>query len=303
MNGLSQLVDRIEEAATLPVIITEVLMISNDPRATTEELSLAVSKDPVLSAKVVRTVNSSFFGFVSKAKDLQTAIVRLGIGKLRNLALGLGVAKLFMDPRETEGYSRLNLWKHSVAVGTLNEILAKTVELPEAKALASEALLAGLVHDVGIILLDQHEAKRFRKLPELSKSSQRPLYEVEREKLGFDHQALGAEILKKWRFPGQMIQCTANHHGDHEPGEDILRDITATSELLSVVKNVGYSDVCTIPKEQLTSLVRTLGLTSHVMETVQECFDVMVMDALDIFTIEPGRAPMVGREAPNLRGV
>jgi len=289
MRELDAIVERISDAETLPVIVTEIVRVTNDPRSDADTLAEAVAKDPALSAKIIRTVNTSFFGFLVKAKDVQAAVVRLGMGKVRDIALGLGVSKLFSGPTDVDGYSRVNVWKHSVAVGILNEILVETLPSSQARQLSGEALLAGLVHDLGIILLDQYSHKRYDPLPALAQSLKEPLYRVERDEYGFDHAQLGAAVLKHWRFPDDIVAAVAMHH-EQGPGEDhLLSTITAMSEVLATAKEVGYCDMLVISKKRFAHLAEKLHVKTETMAAVRDHFDARVKEGLEIFSVEGGR--------------
>ena len=290
-SRLEQLVSVIDRAAALPMTVKEVLDISYDPKSDAQALAGAISKDPVLSSKLLQVANSSFFAFLWKAADIRTAVVRLGVKGVRNVTLALGVAKLYSSPVDSDGYSRPGVWRHSVAVGMINELLCGVVRAREAKELAGQALLAGLVHDIGIILVDQYVSKRFEPLPALAASLSEPLYRVEKPELDFDHQELGALVLLKWRFPARIASAVGAHHGraSLESG-DLLAQMTAMSEFLATAKKAGYCDAPRIQKDLFMGLSKRMGLDADGIAMIKGTFDQKYAEALAIFDVT-GAAP------------
>ena len=167
-GGAEALIARVGEVLTLPMIVETIINLTHNPNVNAGHLAEAISKDPVLAAKILRTANSSFFGFMSRTTNISSAVVRLGVKQVRSVALALSVSKLFSGEPGKEGYSRANLWAHSVAVGTMNELMTVICPLQEVRQTTGEALLAGLVHDIGIIVEDQYLARKFTEAPAMA---------------------------------------------------------------------------------------------------------------------------------------
>ncbi len=285
VGWMKALVREIGEAASLPMVVYEILRVCDDPRSDARALAAAVATDPVLAAKLVRMANSAFFGLVHKTADIRSAVVRLGLKNVRNAALGLSVSKLFESPVDSDGYSRPNVWKHSVAVATLNELLAGASKVSAVRALAPEALLVGLVHDIGVILEDQYAPARFSDLPALAWKLREPLHKVEKDDLGFDHQDLGRAVLIKWRFPQRLAEAVGSHHRPGPSPADTLAAITAVGEMLAAAKKVGYYDVPRIDKDLFGTLARRLGLGVREIGAVGRSFDARLAQALEVFAV------------------
>ncbi len=281
----SRLVSAVDSVASLPMTVKDVLDLSYHPATNAEQLAEAISRDPVLSAKILQVVNSSFFAFFARVTDIQSAVVRLGMKNVRNITLSMSVAKLYTSPVDSDGYSRPNVWRHSVAVGILNELLT-SICAPEEKDLTGEALLTGLVHDIGIILEDQYEQERFTELPAMASSLKEPLYTIERNSLGFDHQSLGSAVLAKWRFPPRICAAIGQHHGVNSLKGDLLAQMTAMSELLATAKRAGYCDVPAVPKDLFGALARRLGLKAEGIHRIKSAFDERYSELSQIFDID-----------------
>ena len=186
MIDVNRIAKKIEDAVSLPIVINEIISVASHPKSDANAIAKVIEKDPALAAKILRTANSSLFSFISKTKDISSAVSRLGIKQIRTLALSASVGKMFKGEEEIEGYSRINLWTHSVAVAIMNEMIANMCGRHEAKAIASEALLTGLVHDIGIILADQVMHKTYTEVPAIAKHLKGPMFKIEKSRYGFD---------------------------------------------------------------------------------------------------------------------
>lgn len=297
MSRVDQIVKRIDDAVTLPMVVQKVVELCGSPTATAKMVAAAVSSDPVLAAKLLRTANSSLFGFVSKTQDIDQAVVRLGVKQVRSITLALGVGKLFSCPEDKDGYSRLEVWKHSVAVGLLGEIISITSHNSEIKKMRGEALLAGLVHDIGIILADQHLSDKFKEVPGLSHQLDQPFHAVEEKRFGFNHAELGSLVLAKWRFPDSLCEAVAHHHRPEKAEDDLLGCVIGMAECLAVRHGVGYCDLRKVPMQRFGWLQTKLGLAGPLIDKVNKQFEDKAEEALKVFEID------VSEEAPSHRTV
>ena len=214
--ALARLFERIGQLATLPAAAQRIMQLVSDQSANTTDLLAAVEGDPVLAAQVLRRVNSAFYGLRNRVDDLRSAISLLGFREIRNLALTVYMSRMFDSGNEYRGFSRQQLWQHSVGVAHASRLISLTCrrESPD------EAYLAGLLHDIGLILLDQYMAKHLMQVVDLVIEG-KPTCEAEREVLPFDHTLLGSYLAMQWSFPTSVIAATRYHHepltapGDH----------------------------------------------------------------------------------------
>ena len=286
MNKVDKLVSKIDVVLSLPMVVDETIKLCSDPNCNAVVLSRVVSKDPVLAAKLLKTANSSFFGFMHKTSRIESAIVRLGIKRVRNITLSLGVGKLFSSAQDKDGYSALSVWQHSVAVGIMCEIFTTVSSLPNSRQFSGEALLAGLVHDMGMILEDQYVPHKFTEIPAYSYYLKEPVYKVEDKTLGFNHADLGSAILKSWRFPAQIVDAVAGHHKPDERTNEPLTQLVAMAELLVSAQKIGFSDIPEVDRSLFGRLQQRLGLIGPAIQAVKQNFSTQLEEALQIFTVE-----------------
>lgn len=187
-----------------------VLEIANSPDSGASEMKEAMESDPALTARVLRYVNSSAIGVREKITNLQYAIAYLGVKQIRNLAMTAAVSDLFKADEAAGCYRRKALWRHLVSVGICTRLLALQLSMRDFEDL----FLAGLLHDIGIILEDQYAHKQFQAMMEAA-SEDTLLAKLESEFLGFDHTQLGEKVAETWGFP-PAVRATIRHHHDSD---------------------------------------------------------------------------------------
>ena len=214
--ALGRVARQIEEISTLPQVALRVTEVANDPNSEAADLKRVMESDAALSARVLRYVNSSAYALRVKITNLQHAIAYLGTKLIRNLAMTAGVSELFRENGTIGPYCRSELWRHLVSVGVCSRMIAKRLGLADFE----DMFLAGLLHDIGIILEDQYLHDGFSQVVH-SLQEDRTLADTERSHLGFDHSALGGQVGQLWGFPEAVRAAIRYHHmsvnyrGDH----------------------------------------------------------------------------------------
>lgn len=207
-GSLEEIVERISDVSTLPHVALRVMEVANDPNCGARDLKEVLEADVSLSTRVLRVVNSSAYAVRTKITNLQQAIAFLGSKQIRNLAMTASVSKLFQQDETIGKYQRLGLWKHLVAVGTCARLLAMRLRFKNFE----DIFLAGLLHDLGLILVDQHFHNAFVEIMTQAEEG-KPICKLELAVLGFTHCQLAGEITKKWQFPPAVVAAAAYHHG------------------------------------------------------------------------------------------
>jgi putative nucleotidyltransferase with HDIG domain len=227
--SLDELIGRIDGMSTLPQVAMSVIKIASDPDAGAADLKRVVEGDPALSVRVIRIVNSASCGVRTEVNNLHQAISLLGFSTVRNLALTASVSTLFQNDRPIGTYRRTDLWRHMVSVG----ICARLVAIRRKLANFEDAFLAGLLHDIGIVLEDEYVHEPFCKVIQALNES-RTLPEVEQEILGFSHANLGERVAESWKFPPLVRAAIRYHHAStNYKGSDA--EIVRCVEIANVV--------------------------------------------------------------------
>lgn len=206
---LKKIVDQISGLPTLPAVISRVTKLMQNPKVSASEVSQAISSDPALASKILKVVNSAFYGFPSRIKTITHAIVILGFNAVRATALSASVFSTFSQSDQTSSFDRQAFWKHSIGVGSAAKILAKKLKMKETE----EVFLAGLMHDIGKVILDQYLHDQFEEILKLTKSRNCLIMDAEKEVLGgISHAEIGGFLAKKWNLNDEFIDIIENHH-------------------------------------------------------------------------------------------
>lgn len=275
---LDQVVRRIHEISTLPQIAIRVLEVANDADSNAADLKAVMESDPALSARVLRCVNSSAYAVRQRITSLQQAIAYLGLKQVRNLALTASVSELFRNDNAIGPYRRSQLWRHLVAVGLAARLIAMRLKFPDFE----DTFLAGLLHDIGIILEDQHVHRPFENVI-VSLREGIFLNDVERENLSFDHAQLGEKVAEEWRFPESTQAAIRHHHvstGYKGPHINVVRCV-AVANLLCTLK--GISSVGVKSVRYSPTVFDGLSLGRHDIAILSEDLDREIEDQSVLF--------------------
>lgn len=207
---LQQIAEEVDNSdlSTIQQTIAEILRVTSDPDSTAKDLKDILEKDPVLAAAVLQRANSAYYARSRSISDIQQAVIWLGFDTLKELALNQKVSEMFRQNIPFSGYSRIGLWKHSMAVA----ICAKLIYRREFGERGENAYAAGLLHNIGVIILDQFLHDEFKVIFEKSELEQCNLHESENEILGVDHSEVGKFFAHNWNFPGELVHSIGSHH-------------------------------------------------------------------------------------------
>lgn len=214
---VAKAVREISHIATLPEITVKIIELVESPNSTAQDLHKVISNDPALCSRVLKVVNSSFYGLPGQIGSINRAIVMLGLNAVKNIAISASLAKLFRGGQLCPNFAARDLWMHSVAVGTAAKMLADEMGM----CAADEAFLAGLMHDIGIMVeLQCDKNKLIEVITKLKPSADGTpagnMLEFERTAFGADHQQFGRGLAEKWKFPKAFATVCGSHHNPME---------------------------------------------------------------------------------------
>ncbi len=207
---LDTLVTRTLELASLPDIAARAMQLINDPLSSASDLGELISEDPALTARLLRIANSAFYGFPSRIDTVSRAITVVGTLELLDLILAMVVMERFAG-LPVELVDMETFWSHSLHVALLSRLIATRKRAPGRE----HYFIAGLLHDIGTLVLCMQLPEPMREILERATREDKPLHEIERERLGYHHGEVGAALLEHWQLPEVLAQ-TARWH--HEPG-------------------------------------------------------------------------------------
>ncbi len=211
MNEVGALIDNTVSIPTVPTTLNEINRIINDPDGSAVEAADVVAKDPAIATKVLRLANSSLYSLRVEVSDVKHAVSILGLRILRNLVVQATILEQFkVSQGDSTAFNPEWLWDHSVKTATAARHLAKEMKLPGVDV--ESAYTAGLLHDVGKILLLQDPSERFLDAVEKSRASGISLHLCEQEIYGFHHGHAGALLALRWKLSQLLAQVIESHH-------------------------------------------------------------------------------------------
>jgi putative nucleotidyltransferase with HDIG domain len=216
----------IRNMPSLPTSVDKVLEVCNNPQASPWDLNYIISLDPVLTGRVLKLINSAYYGLSQQVTTLVRAIIMLGLNTVKNLALSTAVLASMRKKRSPGGLNMEVFWRHSLGVGVMSKLLAKTRGI-DTKRL-EEYFTAGLLHDIGKIPLNIVIAESYATTVRAAKKKGLPLYDAENQFLGLNHCICGEQIVNQWKLQGAIGDIIINHHGCAEysgPHRDLLYNV------------------------------------------------------------------------------
>jgi len=268
-------VQEISHIATLPEVTMKIIQLVEDPDSTANDLNKVISNDPALGARILKVVNSAFYGLPGQIGSINRAIVLLGLNAVKNIAIAASLAKLFRGGKIASNFDARELWSHSIASATGTKLLAQHAGL----GLPDEAFLAGLIHNIGIMVEIQARRPKFIEVMEkLDAEPDTTLRQAEQEILGATHEQFGTALCKLWKFPQSFQYVTGFHHNPMELNEKI-RTLTALvhiADILASKLDLGFSRG-TEATEFDPALLLTLNLTQEQINEVAQALP----DAMD----------------------
>jgi HD-like signal output (HDOD) protein len=259
-------IQEISHIATLPEITLKIIRLVEDSNSTAQDLNKVISNDPALGARILKVVNSAFYGLPGQIGSINRAIVLLGLNAVKNIAIAASLAKLFRGGQICPAFNARDLWTHSIAVATGTRLLAKEIGL----GLPDEAFLAGLIHDLGIMVEMQALRPKFVQTIEIMESHPGTTLRVaETTVIGANHEQFGAALCRTWKFPASFIYVTGYHHHPLELAEvnRTLAGLVYVADITSAKAGIGYAK--TIETQDIApEILDSLGLTQAKVDQV-----------------------------------
>lgn len=231
---------RVNDIPSLPQFVIETLKKLDDPKSSAADVANKLSRDEGLVIRVLRLANSAYYGLSRRISSVSEAISFLGFKTVKSIVLAASVYK-FMDSSFT-GYAldRGDLWKHSQSVASTARFLAAQVKGVDPE----EAYIAGMVHDIGKIVLNDYVRFGYSIIIRLVEEEQLPFTDAEKQVLGFDHAQVGGLVIEQWNLPEIYMYTTSNHHAPEALPEDmqeyrLIVDVVHVANVICVMLGSG----------------------------------------------------------------
>ncbi len=236
-NSMKERIESIGQLPTFPETATEVVRLVNNTSISMREVSNVIGQDPSLAAKVLKFVNSAFYGLHQSVASLQLALVMLGMKEIRNIVIGLSVFKTFDKLSHSTFFDKKQFWQHSVSVAQIARAISQKLSLP----MEGEEFTAGLLHDIGKIAFEQYFNAEFEVAWKKSFQENIPLHIAEELEIGVNHAEVGAWMASKWNLPQKLVESIRYHHepSKAEHGKTLVA-VVSLADMLSRCEGVKF---------------------------------------------------------------
>ncbi len=232
MTVRNDILAKVRSVPSMPSVVVKLRKYLSDPEVSFEELAKVIEYDPGLTANLLQLANSAYFGWSRRIKTVKEAITRLGTNRIFQMVLCMSVAPLVRKPVKGYDMESDGLWQHSIATAICAEQLAKIKNIPGSE----EAFTAGLLHDMGKILLGTFVEVDDQPIKDLVTNEGLSFNEAERQVLGIDHAEAAAELLKYWKLPENVVAAARWHHSPGEAEEKFreIVDLVHVADILCI---------------------------------------------------------------------
>ncbi|MCK5685348.1 HDOD domain-containing protein [bacterium] len=220
-NELKIILDNIDDVPTLPTIASKIIHTANMPLSNAKQMGKVLEKDQALTFKVLRMANSAFYAVKDPVKTVDRAIVVMGFNRVKNIVTRVSAISSFGGSTNSDLFDMTKFWEHCIAVGMTCSILAKQLKMPK----PDEMFTAGLLHDIGKLILAQYLVSEFEKIAKKVYSDNCSFIQAERDIIGVDHTHIGKWLANKWRLSKDIKLIISEHH--HPPGDDLILGTSA----------------------------------------------------------------------------
>jgi HD-like signal output (HDOD) protein len=231
-------IEDVSHIATLPEITLRIIELVENPNSTAHDLHVVIANDPALSARVLKVVNSAFYALPGQIGSINRAIVLLGLNAVKNIAIAASLAKLFRGGQLSPDFSARDLWRHCVGVAAGAKLVSEKLKI----GLPDEAFLAGLIHDVGIMVEMQVRRPKLLQVFDQIHRQGATFREAELAVFGVTHEQFGEALCTKWKFPPSLAHVAGYHHRPLELHADSrpLVEAVHVADLLAAKNGIGY---------------------------------------------------------------
>ncbi|OGQ99780.1 MAG: HD family phosphohydrolase [Deltaproteobacteria bacterium RIFOXYD12_FULL_50_9] len=218
----------IKNLPTLPGVIIKLSKMADDPETTAEQMGKVISMDHILAAKLLKLVNSAFYGFPQKISSLSSAIILLGVNVIKSLIISASIFDI-MEKQDVE------LWEHSLGCAVICSVLAKRLGVQD----PDEVSTAGLIHDIGKVAIQMELPRENELINQLVLERQISRRDAELEVLGLEHAEVGGWLAKSWNLPKKLVEPVASHHDPRMASDEQLASaIVHFSDIM--IRGLGY---------------------------------------------------------------
>ena len=274
------------ELVSLPAVYSQIVQVMNSPHSSASHLAEMVSKDTSLASRLLRLVNSVFYGFPARIDSITRAITLIGTNELTTMALGISVVKAFKDIppglMSVEGF-----WRHSIACG----IFARLLGAKKVGTSHEQMFVGGLLHDIGRMVMLKQAPVVYAEILREARQLRLPLSTVEKRQLGYDHMDVGILLCKEWNFSKALEEMIGCHHYPGRGRYALGCSIIHLADILAKVYFVGQAECgCVMISPLQEKVWDSLGLPAGVLGQIFNQADRQIDEVIRLFLGEDDEA-------------
>ena len=236
-NSINEkLIVLVEKMPAFPKSVQQVVQLTADINASAKDIVRVIECDPVMTVKILKSINSSFYGLPQKVTSVQRAVVYIGLNTIKNIALGVAAMGI-LNANNKANFNTSKFLLHSLSTAAISKMLAERIGLSAIEC--SDCFVAGLLHDFGKVVFAEFMPDEFKLALEKSKEQQLPLHQTELEFIGLSHTQAGKILAEKWELSEILIDAIAHHH-NLDPSQNPLRDCVFAANQIS--KHLQFGD-------------------------------------------------------------
>jgi len=234
----AKIIQSIEDLPPMPQVVVRIQHLLADLNSDTKQIAKMIESDQAIAAKVLKMANSAFYGMSGKIASIHQASLLLGYQTLGEIVTMAGTADLLAGKMPGYGYDSLDLWKHSLSVAFGSKLIAAIKN----QDLIYEAHTAGLIHDVGKIVLDPFIMERKNAIAAYMEQEEKTFLDAERCFFGFDHAEIASEICRSWKIPENITRAIGCHHQPSMSNGDQLSYMLHIADYVATMGGIGYDE-------------------------------------------------------------
>ena len=228
----------IEFLPPVPEVMQDLIKALNDSNVELNTLSAIISRDPSMSINILKVANSAFYGIPNKVTTIEHAVRMLGLREVASLCLAFGSVHVLRPSSKAPTIDLTAFWRHSVAVGVFAKLLGKELNI----GFVNNVYLAGLMHDVGKIVIDRFAHDVYKSVLQLTYDENISVRDAEKRVIGESHDKVGAWLMEKWKLPAIYVNVTKYHHAVNEAPEEarVMVSLVSLADQLVRLRNFGF---------------------------------------------------------------
>lgn len=233
---------KLKQLPTLPVIYKRLMEVMENQRVSAQLVGAVIEQDQAIASKLLRVVNSAYYGFSRRISTISQAVVILGFNEIKHLALSISIIHAMGKVADEKLFNYADFWRHSIGVAICSGVLSKKIGVTKCGS-HEEAFVAGLLHDIGKIIEEQFFHEKYFEALQLSEATSTRLFENEKNVLSFTHEETGEYLLDYWKLPQNLVTAAGFHHSpDSKRNTAVYASVSITHIADILCRSLGFGN-------------------------------------------------------------